>query len=372
MKKFVTIVFLLGIVLIIGGSAKKKDTLSESKVSPKQGIEEKTTTTTGSGVPDFSKLTPDCFTPYAKNPILKNDSLFAGSHWNDAHVLKIGSDYVMYASSDNGFNGNVKIYRLISKDGINWDLSPKNAVFERSSNKEDWDSASTETPAVVVFKGTYYLFYTAYSNMADPSTYKVGYATSPDGITFTRQGIAVEPTDPKGQPNFTFNQYLAGEPAPVIFNGKLYLYFTTLGVDNVSAMATLETIGLITTNDGTTWTKPVQTLIPDQKLYPRKDGWMGYSTPHAIVLGGKMHLFFDLANEIPKWHQERIHHAVSDDGISNWRQDSKAIFKRSDFDWTASELLSPAVYLEGDTLMLWFSGNKGYDLGIGFATCKLK
>lgn len=371
MKKFLTIAFLLGIVLIIGGSAKKKDPVSESKIASKPVEQQKTENSLPIELPDFSKLTPDCFVPYAKNPILKNDSLFAGSHWNDPHVLKIGSDYVMYASSDNGFNKNVKIYRLISKDGITWDLSPKNAVFERSSNKEDWDSGSTETPAVALFKGTYYLFYTAYATLDDPSTYKVGYATSPDGITFTRQGALVGPTDPKGQPNFAFNQYLAGEPAPVVFNNKLYLYFTTLGVDNVSAMATLETIGLITTSDGKTWSKPVQTLIPDQKLYPRKDGWIGYSTPHAQVLGGKMHLFFDLANEKPKWHQEKIHHAVSDNGISNWRQDSKAIFSRSDFAWTANELLSPAVYLEDNTLMLWFSGSEGSNLGIGFATCKL-
>ena len=49
--------------------------------------------------PDFSKLTPACFAASASNLILTRDSLFAGSDWNDPSVIKVGSQYVMYASS---------------------------------------------------------------------------------------------------------------------------------------------------------------------------------------------------------------------------------------------------------------------------------
>ena len=190
---------------------------------------------TASATPDFSRLTPACFSASASNPILTRGSLLSGSDWNDPSVIKVGSQYVMYASSDNNFDLNIAIYRLVSNDGLNWTLNPSSPVFEADPNPAMplvWDHRAVETPSVVYFNGQYHLFYTGYPVIhTDAYSYKIGHATSADGITWVRDAsYIVAPNDPYNTtPNLTFNQWISAEPAAVVFQNKLYLYFTAVG-----------------------------------------------------------------------------------------------------------------------------------------------
>ncbi len=325
-------------------------------------------------VPDFTKLTPSCFTVDSASPYLPAGSFFTGSEWNDPHVIKVGTDFVMYASADTNFSQNIKIYRFVSTDGKNWNLSPANAVFERSADNLAWDRGSIETPAVVFFQGHYFMFYTGYSDQADSSTYNIGYATSPDGITWTRAIPHLAPTNPKGSPDLNFMQYVVGEPAPVVFNNKLYLYFAAEGA-HLSVNSTLFTIGLMTSDDGVNWSTPAMALAPDQSMYPRST-YLGYSTPHAQVLNNQVHLFFDVAKDNP-FKQVKIHHAVSPDGLGNWVQDATAIIDRASIPWADDQVNGPAVLLDGNKLYLWFGGQgnlsafPNINMGLGLATCTL-
>jgi predicted GH43/DUF377 family glycosyl hydrolase len=321
--------------------------------------------------PDYSKLTPTCFASSPSNPVLTGGSLFSGSTWNDPSVINVGNQYVMYASSDHNFDGNIEIYRLVSSNGLAWSLSPSAPVFSHSSDVSAWDFKSVETPSVVYFNGKYHLFYTGYpSTHTDSTSYKIGHATSDDGITWVRDASYIlAPTNPAGAPNLDFNQYIVAEPAAVVFNNKIYLYFTALGA-NVDVGTTLQVIGLTTSADGIAWTTPQSVLTPDQTLYPRST-WLGYSTPSAIVLDGKIHLFFDVVQETP-WKQLRIHHASSSNGVSGWTQDSASIFSQASFGWSSNEIRSPTALLSGASLALWLSGDNGSVLSIGQASCSLK
>jgi len=329
-----------------------------------------------SASPNFSKLTPSCFAASAFNPILTRDSQFIGSDWNDPSVIKVGNQYVMYASSDHSFDLNIAIYRLVSSDGLSWSLSPTTPVFQADPNTSAWDHRAVETPSVVYFGGKYHLFYTGYPvTYADSYSYKIGHATSSDGISWTRDAsFIVAPNDPYNTtPNLTFNQWITAEPAAVVFNNKIYLYFTSVGA-NTSVGSSLEVIGLTTSPDGTTWSTPQSVLLPDQALYPRPGGtkdWLGYSTPMAAVLNGQMHLFFDVVQNAP-WKQLKIHHASSTDGITNWTQDSSSIFNNTDAIWTADEVRSPTVLLDGTSLYMWYAGSTTTPtLSIGQAKCAL-
>ena len=326
---------------------------------------------TAGATPDFSKVVPACFAASLSNPILTRGSLLSGSDWNDPSVIKVGSQYVMYASSDNNFDLNIAIYRLVSNDGLNWILSPSSPVFQADPNPAAWDHRAVETPAVVHFNGRYHLFYTGYPlTYADAYSYKIGHATSADGISWVRDAsYIIAPNDPYNTtPNLTFNQWISAEPAPVVFQNKLYLYFTAIGA-NIGLGTTLQVVGLTTSSDGTTWSAPQSVLEPDQALYPRTN-WIGYSTPMAVVLNGQMHLFFDVAQDMP-WEQLRIHHASSADGITGWTQDSSAIFSQSDFTWTSAQIRSPSALLDGTSLFLWFAGDNGATLAIGESKCAL-
>lgn len=332
----------------------------------------KSTSPGGSSNPDFSKLTPDCYKPVAGNPILAKDELFSGATWNDPHVLKIGTQYVMYASSDNNFDQNIKIYRLVSSDGENFSLSPSSPVLSKGSGGGDWDRKSVETPAVVSYNGTYYMFYTGYpTTQTDATSYRIGYATSSDGISWTKQGMLVAPSGVF----LDFNENVVAEPAPVVFNNKIYLYFTALGA-NVGVGTTLQTIGLMTF-DGTSWSTAEKVLEPDQSQYPRASNWKGYSTPNAVVMNNKLHLYFDVVTDSP-FEQVKIHHASSSDGKTSWTQDSTYIFDRSEFNpWADESLRSPSALIVGKSISLYFAGNgdtSGFPnvtMGIGLSKCSL-
>jgi len=312
---------------------------------------------------------------FFNDKIIENDDFFTGSHWNDPHVLHDDKQFVMFASSDISWDGYVSIYRLVSSDGKEWTITNSgNPVFERSVS--DWDSHCVETPSVVYYGGEYHLFYTGYDVAYDYSSdgidgipgtsdddvaakhFRIGHATSTDGIIWTRDpsNPIVSPTDPYAVPNLDFNQSVVGEPAPVVFNGKIYLYFTAVGA-STDVGTTWQTIGLVT-YDGTGWDAPRRVLTPDLDIYPRITGdeYIGYSTPNAVVKDGKVHLFFDVVLNSP-WTQVKIHHAVSSDGETGWTQDSEALLYRSDYFWTENEIRSPSALVYGNNLYLYFAGH---------------
>ncbi len=308
-------------------------------------------------------------TPDYTNPIIQNDDFFTGSHWNDPHVLIVGDQLIMYASSDKSWDEKVKIYRLISSDGINWSLNPSTPVLELTENA--WDGQSIETPSVVFYQGNYHLFYTGYdvsysyttngadnipNNVDDDSAskhFKLGHAISSDGINFTKQGFIAEPTAPYSDMNFEFNQYIVGEPAAVVYNNKIYVYFTAVGVD-ATISSTWQVIGL-TCFDGSTWDQSRLVLTPDLNIYPRNT-FVGYSTPNAIVLNNKMHLYYDVVIDSP-WTQVKLHHASSPNGETTWTQDATPLFEREDYSWTTDEIRSPAALKYKDKLYLYFAGH---------------
>lgn len=345
---------------------------------------------------DLSKLQPANFTG-GDTPQLDLASPVAAWTWNDPHVIKVGSQYWMYASATDNFTTLVKIYRLVSDDGTTWSLNPATPVLEVGATGT-WDAGAVETPAVVYFNGKYHMFWTGYMyshyDTANFSTsyFRVGQATSDDGINFTRTADpVVAPSGIDADASNDWYAFIVGEPAPVVFNNKIYLYFTAAGADtgadlDMGVGASLQVIGLVT-YDGSNWSEPVRVLRPDQSIYPRKpdagnDYWVGYSTPNAIVLNGEMHLFFDVARQYDvapapvteTWLQLRIHHARSADGVAGWTQDSVPIRSNTDFTWTVREIRSPDAFLDGTTLRLYFAGDSLYftnKFAIGMMTCDL-
>lgn len=98
----------------------------------KEGTTPTNTSSTSTG-PDYSKLTPDCFSPYATTPIIGPGNEFFTvdngnnkriSTWGDPHVLKVGSQFIMYASSLPNDRADdtvehIAVYRFTSDNGIN-------------------------------------------------------------------------------------------------------------------------------------------------------------------------------------------------------------------------------------------------------------
>ncbi len=289
--------------------------------------------------------------------------------WNDPHVLKIGpSEYWMYASSTVSFIYPVRLYRLVSTDGINWTRNPAAPILADNTPGQ-WDTGGLETPAVVFFQGKYHLFYTGYQynvgtpeyNASSPYDARIGHAVSDDGITFTRVAVnpIIAPSGTDADPGNDWYAFIVGEPGPVVFNGEIYLYFTAVGADAELATS-LQVIGLTRTSDGINWSTPQLALKPDQTIYPRNQDWVGYSTPNAVLIDGIMHLFFDVAHQPDggSWLQLKLHHAYSSDGLTQWKHDPVSIRNAGDFNWAVDEIRSPHALVDGTTLRLYFAGHE--------------
>ena len=344
---------------------------------------------------DYSKLTADCFAPYATTPLIGPGNQFftvdngnnkRASTWGDPHVLKVGEQFIMYASSlpnDRASDTieHIAVYRLTSDNGINWTLNPTTPVFDRTGAAA-WDADGTETPSVVYYKNEYHMFYTSYpSDYSASGTYRVGHAKSADGISWTRVTGAIPliaPTDPNNTTaQLTFNQWVTAEPGAVVFNDKIYLYYAATG-SNTEANSTAEVIGLMT-YDGATWSAQKEVMRPSQAVYPRLTSpyYKGFSTPAATVINDQVHLFVTAVvqkdDQGVGYKHTKIHHAYSTNGESSWVQDNSYITDISELTWHSFDIISPTALIDGKTVYLWHGGNNGSltGLGIGLMTCHL-
>jgi hypothetical protein len=324
-----------------------------------------------------------------QKPVLEGGALREKAIWNDPCVLKEDDNFVMFLTTSLGdpFQPPVLPFRATSKDGTNWKLSPDQPIL----SPEGTPFVSIETPSVVRFKGEYHLFYSGIYPAGQIPSMAIGHATSKDGISWShRPRPALKATGTVTD----WNGFLVAEPAALVHNDQLYLYFTAMGArldktgTKVAKPGQLQSIGLVISKDGKGFGLPKQ-LLTQGPAYPPSKNFVGYSTPFAFKAGGRVHLIYDVAVQLkgarPEWQQVALHHASSPTGTGAFTEDQQPLLTRNDFSWTSGEILAPSVLLVDNTLHLWFSGHvdyanlpdfinrgfKGPEFGIGHAKAAL-
>ncbi|MBT3289417.1 MAG: family 43 glycosylhydrolase [Victivallales bacterium] len=112
------------------------------------------------------------------------------------------------------------IWYATSLDGRTWQEQGL-AVKRPSKPATGWRSICT--PDILVWEGKYYLYFQAYSEVCSGNAYcpvRVAWAERPDGPWTLADGNAVEP-GPAG----SWNNIKINDPYPIVFNGKIYLYY---------------------------------------------------------------------------------------------------------------------------------------------------
>ena len=136
----------------------------------------------------------------------------------------------------------------------------------------------------------------------------------------------------------------AKDPAVVRFAGGYWMYYTLPsfgdGRDDDGWA-----IGIARSDDLETWCKVGE--IPPQASYERN----GICAPGAIVLGDRVHLFYQTYGNGPK---DAICHAVSDDGMHFVRNATNPIFAPAG-DWTVGRAIDADVIVHDDRLFLYFA-----------------
>ncbi len=150
----------------------------------------------------------------------------------------------------------------------------------------------------------------------------------------------------------------AKDPAVVFFKGRYFLYHSAI----IPGDKRLR-IGIATSPDGENWT--YETLLPLD--FPCEGEQNGHGAPAAIVLNGKVHLFYQTYGN---WAKDAICHAVSPDGLYFEKDPTNPIFRPTD-DWCSGRAIDADVCVFGDKLFLYFATRdkemKIQKLGVAYA-----
>jgi len=324
---------------------------------------------------------------HAGNPVIQAGSMRERAIWNDPSVLRLADGQLaMYLTSSTvePFKPPILPFRAVSRDGLSWTLDPAGPLLTTAGTPY----INIETPTVVRFRGRWHMYFMGVLAPGSVPASHIGHAVSDDGLRWQLDPQGIQAVAATGKVS-DWNGFLVSEPGAVVFKDRIYLYFHALGARPGGKPPQLSSIGLATTDDGTHFSPAKPVLTQSEALFPPAAGYAGYATVSAAVHEGRVHLFYNVVAN-PKLsgsdiEQVALHHSVSDDGETAWRQDPKPIFQRSDFDWTEGGIISPTVLIEDGKVKMWFAGHmsklsfvklmlsgwKGRQFGIGYAETPL-
>jgi predicted GH43/DUF377 family glycosyl hydrolase len=299
------------------------------------------------------------WTQHPTNPVF--DFGPSGS-WDDSHVtfpsvIQIGSTYHMWYSGV-GTIGVGRIGHATSSDGITWTRNPASPVILEEQSGS-WEDLHAYNSIVIYDSGTFHMWYSG----NDGTTFRLGYATSPDGITWTKK-----PTTPvlNRGPGGSWDQERARMPS-VLFDGAIYHMWYT-GYDG-STMR----IGYATSSDGLSWTKSLSNPVLNIGSPGDWDDFYVF-TPTVFYDGLTYHMWYG-GND---GTNARIGYATSPDGIT-WTRYASNLCLGTIGDgclldigppgsWEDLQVLGPSVLLDGATYHMWYFGYNNTNYRIGHAT----
>ena len=182
---------------------------------------------------------------YENNPVLVPGSQ---GEWDDSNtdhacVLFINGVYKMWYMGEDG--SSARIGYATSNDGINWDKYSANPVLNLGL-VGSWDESEVMHPSVVFDGNTYHMWYNGYGQ----DVQRTGYATSPDGITWTKySGNPVLTVGASG----TWDDYMLALMAVIYKDDEFKMWYT--GGDGTDGSSKYFRIGYATSPDGITWSK---------------------------------------------------------------------------------------------------------------------
>lgn len=216
-------------------------------------------------------------------PIQGMQVLTAGpDKWEEKHVLRPwviydGASFKMWYAGENA-EGVDRIGMATSTDGISWTKYSDNPVFDVGS-PGSWDLDSVNDPCVIFEDNQYKMWYVGqtWGATAADDLYRIGYATSPDGIHWTR--YSENPVLTTGSLG-SWDDRRVWRPSVISTGSGYVMYYRGAAVGEGSQAKA----GVATSSDGVHWTKTAVLSMP-----AGSSGWDAYSRQvDALNIGGVM------------------------------------------------------------------------------------
>jgi predicted GH43/DUF377 family glycosyl hydrolase len=284
------------------------------------------------------------------NPVL--DIGTPGS-WDDtfAYFPTILYDGLIYHMWYSGFDGsNTRIGYANSTDGITWNKYAGNPVLDLGSSGS-WEDLHVHYPYVLYNGTSYQMWYSG----NDGGNYRIGYATSPDGLTWAKYG---------GNPVLnlggggSFDEVYAGQASVILEGGTYHMWYS--GVASSAQGIT----GYATSLDGISWTKYPGNPVLDIGPPGSWDDFRAY-VPSVVFNGTKYFMIYS-GNDGSTY---RIGYASSNDKI-NWTKSpaNPTLNLGSGGSWDDTDVGTPFVLYDGTTYKMWYSGFDGTNYRVGYVT----
>ncbi|MFQ6615154.1 MAG: carboxypeptidase regulatory-like domain-containing protein [Fidelibacterota bacterium] len=188
-------------------------------------------------------------------------------------VIVDGSTYHMWYDANDGTTP--RIGHATSSDGVAWTEDAGNPVLDLGTSGS-WEDEAVNQPSVFFDGATYHMWYSG----EDGSTGRIGYATSSDGVTWTK--YAANPVLDVGTPGAWDSLWVA---APiVVFDGSSYhMWYVGFGGNNG--------IGYATSDDGIIWTRYAGNPVLERGTSGDFDDGFLWS-PEVVFDGTTYHMWY--------------------------------------------------------------------------------
>jgi hypothetical protein len=235
-----------------------------------------------------------------------------------------------------------------------WTKYPGNPVMTPDSAGYDRDFVGLGS--VIYHDNIYHMWYSG-GNWAH---LRIGHATSPDGITWTRDTIPVLDYGPTG----SWDEDAAFAPQVIVISDMFHMWY--VGHRGVANNYDFQ-IGHATSPDGITWTKdPNNPVLPRGSVGAWDYAWV--HTGSVLYDSTQYHLWYsawDGANGV------RMGHATSPDGLTWTKDPSNPVLTIGTVgNWDYPRVEIPSVVFDDTIYHMWYSGGDYFLMKIGYATSK--
>ncbi len=264
------------------------------------------------------------------------------STWTTAPgIIKDGSTYKMWYTGYDGSNN--RVLYADSSDGVTWN---KQGLVLDIGTSGATDDAHISSPFVMKEGATYKMWYGGH----DGSNYRMHYATSADGMTWSKQGVATGLNLGTGG---SYDDFGLSSPSIIKEDGIYKMWYFGL------SSSTSGDVIYATSADGLSWTKQ-GIAVPNGGTYDM----LISGEPSVLKLNGEYHMWYRGA---PSFGVSYVLYASSSDGLT-WTKQGQAVVPGAPGDSDDDRLIAPRVLLDSDGyIKMWYTGHDGSAYRIHYA-----